>query len=295
MGVECIRSAPPGGIHMRISPIFAVFTVMAAVMTAAGGDAFSPRDMDGLALWLDASDSNSVIIADGRVSLWRDLSTNRCDAVQPVRDLRPGYLPGGKDGGPALRFFALGVMLQTDCVPAYSNNPRTIVIAMPSVNEAPGNINHVLHYGSPHIREAYGLTSRGVSRNVWGNHYWADGFDTGISSGDGGGYIVVGSYSGGVDRINVNGGTAVTHRVELNTAAGIHGKYGIGLGARIDPYFGRPAEPGRFDCAEVLAFSRALDAGERQKLEGYLAHKWGMADKLPDGHPYKASGPASGR
>jgi len=27
---------------------------------------------------------------------------------------------------------------------------------------------------------------------------------------------------------------------------------------------------------------------DRQKLEGYLARKWGLTDKLPNGHPYKA-------
>lgn len=29
-----------------------------------------------------------------------------------------------------------------------------------------------------------------------------------------------------------------------------------------------------------------------QKIEGYLAHKWGTADKLPGGYPYKSSAPA---
>lgn len=30
---------------------------------------------------------------------------------------------------------------------------------------------------------------------------------------------------------------------------------------------------------------------ERQKIEGYLAHKWGIASDLPAGHPYKSSAP----
>ena len=33
------------------------------------------------------------------------------------------------------------------------------------------------------------------------------------------------------------------------------------------------------------------DAVSRQKVEGYLAHKWGVAGNLPANHPYKASAP----
>jgi len=30
---------------------------------------------------------------------------------------------------------------------------------------------------------------------------------------------------------------------------------------------------------------------EREKFQGYLAHKWGIADKLPADHPYKVNAP----
>jgi hypothetical protein len=40
--------------------------------------------------------------------------------------------------------------------------------------------------------------------------------------------------------------------------------------------------------AEIIFFS---DLTETQKIEGYLAHKWGLAGNLPAGHPYKSIGP----
>jgi hypothetical protein len=43
--------------------------------------------------------------------------------------------------------------------------------------------------------------------------------------------------------------------------------------------------------AEVLVIYRALAANERERLEGYLAHKWGIAAKLPVNHPYKSAVP----
>ncbi len=42
---------------------------------------------------------------------------------------------------------------------------------------------------------------------------------------------------------------------------------------------------------EILVFSRNLTIMERQLMEGYLAHKWGLTAKLPSDHPYKTSPP----
>ena len=52
---------------------------------------------------------------------------------------------------------------------------------------------------------------------------------------------------------------------------------------------------------EVIAYDRALSDGVRQKLEGYLAHKWdsptstvSLVEELPISHTYKAAKPAFG-
>jgi hypothetical protein len=38
--------------------------------------------------------------------------------------------------------------------------------------------------------------------------------------------------------------------------------------------------------AEVLAFSKALTVADRQRIEGYLAWKWGLQSQLPALHPF---------
>ena len=35
----------------------------------------------------------------------------------------------------------------------------------------------------------------------------------------------------------------------------------------------------------------STDLEDRQKLEGYLAHKWGLSHNLPTAHPYKYNSP----
>lgn len=45
------------------------------------------------------------------------------------------------------------------------------------------------------------------------------------------------------------------------------------------------------DLAELVAVPAALSTADRQKVEGYLAHKWGLSESLPADHPYKSAPP----
>ena len=42
---------------------------------------------------------------------------------------------------------------------------------------------------------------------------------------------------------------------------------------------------------EIVFVSGQDSESDRQKMEGYLAHKWGFEDDLPAGHPYKSAAP----
>ncbi len=48
---------------------------------------------------------------------------------------------------------------------------------------------------------------------------------------------------------------------------------------------------GSVDLAEMLVFSIPLHDSERQKVEGYIAHKYNLTTLLPPGHPYKNTVP----
>ena len=48
------------------------------------------------------------------------------------------------------------------------------------------------------------------------------------------------------------------------------------------------------DIAEVVAYDRSFNASVRQKLEGYLAHKWGLTGGFSGSHNYKVAKPAFG-
>lgn len=48
------------------------------------------------------------------------------------------------------------------------------------------------------------------------------------------------------------------------------------------------------DIAEILVGGATLSTNDRQKIEGYLAHKWGLEGNLPSDHPYKNAAPSVG-
>jgi hypothetical protein len=47
-----------------------------------------------------------------------------------------------------------------------------------------------------------------------------------------------------------------------------------------------------FHVCEIIAYNRALATTDRQMIEGYMAWKWGITNRLPTGHPYKEFPPS---
>jgi hypothetical protein len=45
------------------------------------------------------------------------------------------------------------------------------------------------------------------------------------------------------------------------------------------------------NIAEIVIFNQAIPQSERQRVEGYLAWKWGLVNNLPAAHPYKKISP----
>lgn len=66
------------------------------------------------------------------------------------------------------------------------------------------------------------------------------------------------------------------------------------VGISSTPYIGRSgSSPIYFGgmIGEIVVVNEFLSDADRQKIEGYLAHKWGLAGSLDAGHPYKSAPP----
>ena len=88
--------------------------------------------------------------------------------------------------------------------------------------------------------------------------------------------------------------------VTLQMAPGNYAIYvnGIEKGTGTDPNtpaaFDKIGNDFAGDIAEVVAYDRSFNASVRQKLEGYLAHKWGLTGGFSGSHNYKVAKPAFG-
>lgn len=80
-------------------------------------------------------------------------------------------------------------------------------------------------------------------------------------------------------------GSAMTTTNTTNTGS-ISNSSVLDIGAS-----GVGSQPMTGDIAEVLVGGATLDTNERQKIEGYLAHKYGLEANLPSDHPYKSAAP----
>lgn len=67
----------------------------------------------------------------------------------------------------------------------------------------------------------------------------------------------------------------------------------VNTGSTTRRLFDADAAAGNFkgQCAEIVFCDTALSTLNRQKLEGYYAHKYGLTANLPVGHPYISSPP----
>jgi hypothetical protein len=104
----------------------------------------------------------------------------------------------------------------------------------------------------------------------------------------------IGGYSG-EEGVYVNG-TSVTSTNYDPTNADISSSPDFRIGRDPDISYADQATQfnyafGSMDVAEVLVFSIPLHDAERQKVEGYIAHKYKLTSLLPASHPYKNTVP----
>jgi hypothetical protein len=103
---------------------------------------------------------------------------------------------------------------------------------------------------------------------------------------------------------SVNSSMVPTHRIDgaagSLTFGGAYSDYtGNGTASPTGLYVGcTRADGGRVErlpsgaeIGEIVMYDSALSTADAERLEGYLAHKWGLTGDLPGGHPHKTTPP----
>ena len=244
------------------------------------------------ALWLDAADEATLILISNLLAEWRDKSGHERHPDNVTAARRPAVSADGFNSGHrAVNFAGTEKFLELDggfITDAFSvflahsggaQNERVID------QRGTGSLGAVKGW---QIKN-YHTSSDVVTADDGGGNYRGNREEGGTSAAritstvfpEGGeinfyrnGTLYVDRANGGSVPTDVNN-TGLKIRIGGNAAGGTTQDF-TGL------------------LAEVILCDYPVNAEERQKIEGYLAHKWGLAASLPAEHPYKSAAPAYG-
>ncbi len=261
---------------------------------------FDPRTISGCQLWLDAADvnGNGTSVANGAsIATWVDKSGNGRNFTQATSGNRPVY--GSFLSYPGISFTgANNTNLSNSYIQTGSGGRNTFIVFYDVNTSANQYGNPVLFYMANTNQSALGdwraaydglndylgtdsyggaylyrtnpaVTSMRTSRciGMWGIQSGA-AFNTGYVYGNGTQFTTL-----------VNSFVATSPLNVTNTGTTSVGGGQTGYVTAV--------------ISEVIYYSTDLSTADRQKIEGYLAWKWGLQRNLPSNHPYAQIQPNS--
>jgi hypothetical protein len=269
--------------------------------------------MISTALWLDANDSGTVIQSGGAITSWRDKSGNNRTATA---DGNPTYSATGMSTSkPAVQLDGTGDGFVSSITGIGSFNALDVYMVTQTTLAAAADINSGGFWGYGNV----GIASGGYPANRGQILASATGslagefittvfdnasFDAGrLGSST---YTRAANTAQILNSKNSTSGTSLfangseitlglppsqittsTNTAPSNVGYTFDSNLYIGVFRANGVLVYSPA----IKFAEIIVSSTLLSTLDRQKTEGYLAHKWGLEANLPVGHPYKTTGP----
>jgi hypothetical protein len=233
------------------------------------------------ALWLDASDSATITNVAGRATVWNDKSGNSRHASKISTN---GPLISTLNGLPSLTFAASTGMR----LPSFTTFPAKRGCLIGIFQFTPAAAHEV--YGAllgPYPTPGTGWEWMVSNSNTPASRYKfyaGSGATLRSALADGNG-LQIGSLVRSADTTLLhhrNGTLADT--LTIPDFAALTATCGVGANNLNSENMIGP-------LPEIIVLDTAPSDTIRQKLEGYLAHKWGTTASLPSDHPYKTEAP----
>jgi hypothetical protein len=239
-----------------------------------------------LNLWLDASDASTITLNGSTVSQWNDKSGFGRNASQPVAASQPTYLSTGFNGKPTIQtdgadFLEMGAT-------ALGRNVSGLTCAIVGLHPIgavfPQNANEIFISTPTSTSTRFSMTPNPTfatadTYSIAGRRLDADAFNaistsTNSLANRGNPWIRIAqrAYSDGVANAWLNGLQTLIN--------GVVGTQGSGTtsdtdAARSALFTGVGSLPNGSQLSEVVLTHSTMTDSDRQKLEGYLAWKWG--------------------
>lgn len=233
-----------------------------------------------LQAWYDASDASTIMSLGGFVSEWRDKTINNRHATQLSVANQPTTASNTMGGRNVItlngtnQFF--NVNLDYLAGATHSAFIVTKTTAFRNIyGAATGNANP----GAMSLHVGFSSSTQ-YRMNFWGND-WNGTIGTAFNASGGNvlNYIWTPTVSKQIFANGTSQGTSANAGA-IGTMAG---------GGRIGNVVGQGLYGG--DLAEMVFITGSVDEADRERMEGYLAHKWDLSGNLPLDHPYKDQAP----
>lgn len=238
----------------------------------SGAAAWTPAEISTIA-WYDANDASTITHSSGAVSQWNDKSGNNHHMKQSTASAKPVY-----------------------------STSDSMLGGRPSISTG-SSYKYLTMDSSISIKRMYLVTYYGNgTETTWSNHNALIGTTDGSIRlcGRANGNSV---FDGGRDGKNFDiGGTTYRNGSTTSTTEQANG---LPITGEIFSITAASAKTARWrllgnnanytlwngGVGEVIFTDGTESADEQKMIEGYLAHKWGMENKLPTTHPYKDNPP----
>jgi len=244
---------------------------------------WTPADID-TALWLDANDAATITQSSNLVSQWNDKSGNARHATASSTG-RPTYGASSMNSRPGLTFNGSANFMAANAVATISSG-----------DDLPFSVFAVIDPSGNGIAAGFGSSLDGEIRfhsfSVEGDRLTTRRRGAGTDLLDLAGTTTLGPacigellFTGTNATLFLNGTQEATGNLNVSTLFVVD-RFTIGALVRssVSNFFNGV-------ISEVIITANSASTNTRQRIEGYLAHKWGLTANLPSDHPYKLVGP----
>ena len=259
-------------------------------------------------LWLDAADASTITESGGAVSQWNDKSGGATNFTQSSAGAKPTTNSATLNNKNVLVFDGGDTLLAGDTLDNVWTGAAFHLFCVAKNDDVTSSNGAILTKtaGNPDNQRAFGHYLRSSKLELTA-HYSLDTLNF---------TIVQGSTSisnstwtiGTVAYTSTGSGTANTpNRVQMtvngtdqveavsNFAGNLgtiqNGTAQLAVGSLAGTSGTTNAVPLTGAIGEIIVTASVLSTLNRQRIEGYLAHKWGLTANLPSDHPYKNYAP----
>lgn len=227
--------------------------------------------------WWDASDASTITLNGSNVAAWTS-KAGGINASQSTAANQPGYSTSARNSKPGVVAARATDFLTISSISAFPVGSAAATLIVVAYLAGAGSYPDFISYGAAASNQGRYVQGSVTSRNVGMSIYGTD-HTTGVPW--------------DIDRIVVS--EFLTSSTRRQSVDGVIFNFSGG-NMNTSASAGRLLKGADMPIGSVLqdaiVINRALTTDERQKMEGYLAWKWGLSANLAADHPYKNIAPS---